>query len=113
VSGIPHAKILAAVALALLAVLIARALTKRDKSDASQLNLDDLLIDPATGKISKAAAVLMGSFALSSWVVIFKTLNSTMTDTLFAAYLATYAAPAVVKIIGDTFGKGQVNGPAQ
>lgn len=103
--GVPHAKVLAAVALALLGFLIARTLVRRDKSEASQLNLDDLLIDPATGKISKAAAVLMGSFALSSWVVVFKTLNGSMSDTLFSAYLATYAAPAVVKIIGDTFGK--------
>jgi hypothetical protein len=98
---IPHFKILAALALLLALLLVWRALRNRELSSASKLNLDDLLLDPLTGKISKAAAVLMGSFALSSWVIVYVTLEGKLTDVLFAAYMAVFATPAVVKIIGD------------
>jgi hypothetical protein len=98
---IPHFKIYAVLFLLLVAMLLARSFFKRDKDSSSAIKLDDLLVDPLTGKISKAAAVLMGSFAISSWVIIYITLTGKLTDVLFAAYLAVYATPAVVKIIGD------------
>lgn len=114
--GVSHFKLLAAIGLLLLGVLIARTLMKRDKLATSALDLDDLLLDTATNRISKAAAVLMGSFALASWVVIYHTLAGKLTDTEFGAYLLTFATPAVVKIIRD--GKAgdstqdKTNGPA-
>ena len=100
-STIPHLKILALLALMAVGLVIVRSLLRRDQSEASKLDLDDLLIDPATNRISKAAAVLMGSFAISSWVIAYMTLTGKLTDVLFAAYLAVYATPAVVKIISD------------
>jgi hypothetical protein len=89
---IPHFRIIAALALAVVVLMIFRSLVGRDRSAKSRLDLDDLLIDPATDRISKAAAVLLGSYM---------TLAGKLTDVLFAAYLAVYATPAVVKIIGD------------
>ena len=96
-----HVKILMAVLLGLLVLMIGRTITKRDRNSHSKIDLDDLLVDPQTDRISKAAVVLMASFALSSWVIIYLTLSGKLTDVLFAAYLTAYAAPAVVKIISD------------
>ena len=59
-----------------------------------------------TGKVSKAAAVLMGSFGVTSWVVVFQTINKTLTDLTFSAYIAGLGGPDVAKLI-----KG--NGPPQ
>lgn len=90
-------------AVALLAVAAALVLTllSRSRSTKSSIKLDDLLIDAATNRISKAAVVLMASFVLASWVIVYLTLTGKFDDTAFAAYLAAFATPAVVKIITD------------
>jgi len=84
------------VSLALIFVLI-----RRMRNYRSNINLDDLLIDPLTERISKAAVVLMGSWVMATWVIIYLTITGKFDDTAFAAYLAAFATPAVVKIITD------------
>lgn len=93
-------KWMAAALLAVAASLVI-ILVRRMHSSHSAINLDDLLIDPVTNRISKAAVVLMASFVLASWVIIYLTLTGKFDDTAFAAYLAAFATPAVVKIITD------------
>lgn len=90
------------IALLTVAVALITILVRRMHNLRSNINLDDLLIDPATNRISKAAVVLMASFVLASWVIIYLTLTGKFDDTAFAAYLAAFATPAVVKIITDS-----------
>jgi len=100
-STIPHLKIFALLALMAVGLVIVRSLLRRDQSEGSRLDLDDLLIDPSTNRISKAAAVLMGSFAIASWVLVYTTLTKGIDPVLYGAYLAVYATPAVIKIVSD------------
>jgi len=84
--------------LALIALLVMRALMRRSKDDKSLISLDDLLVGD-DGKLSKAASVMFGAFLLTSWVILYQTLNKTLTDVTFAAYLAAWVAPTVTKLI--------------
>lgn len=83
--------------LALVVLLIAWAIERRSRSDKSLISLDDLLIGD-DGKMSKPAAVMFGSFALTTWVIVYLTINDKLTETFFGAYLAAWVAPAVVRI---------------
>jgi hypothetical protein len=73
-------------------------LIRRSHNPASHINLDDLLVGD-DGKVSKAAAVMMGSFAVTSWVVVFQTINHSITDTTFGLYVASWVAPTVTRLI--------------
>jgi hypothetical protein len=84
--------------LALVLLLVVRSIDRRNKSQASKLNLDDLLLG-SDGKASKAAFVMGGSFLVTSWIVIFQTLNKTLSDLTFAAYVGAWVVPAVTVLI--------------
>jgi hypothetical protein len=84
--------------LAISIVAILWLLERRNKSAASKIHLDDLLIGQ-DGKASKAAFVMGGSFIVTTWVIIFQTLNKTLTDTTFAAYVGAWVLPAVTALI--------------
>jgi uncharacterized membrane protein YciS (DUF1049 family) len=99
--NMPPTKLLMLFVFVIVVLLIARAIFKRNSDKDSHIDLDDLLIDPATNKISKAAAVLIGSWAIASWVILYQVLTEHLTDTNFAAYMAVFAAPAITKLIVD------------
>jgi len=40
-----------------------------------------------------------GSFIVTSWIVIFQTLNKTLSDLTFAAYVGAWVVPAVTVLI--------------
>lgn len=101
---LPNAKLVAAVALGVIATMIYRSLIRRDRAESSPLSLEDLLLDPITLKASPSRAVLMGSFGLAFWVIVYHTLAGKLTETEFGAFLLTFAAPAVTSIVGDKFG---------
>jgi hypothetical protein len=92
------AKAVMSVALVAILILITVALIKRSRLITSRLDLDDLLIGE-DGKLSKAAAVMMGAFALTSWVIIYMTLNDKLTEGYFLAYIGVWATPTVTKLI--------------
>jgi hypothetical protein len=73
-------------------------LERRNKSTQSKIHLDDLLIG-TDGKASKAAFVMGGSFVVTTWVVIFQTLNKTLSDLTFAAYIGAWVVPATTILI--------------
>lgn len=91
-------KILLVLALFLAALLLLRALLKRDKCDASPLKLDDLLLGD-DGKMSKAAAIMMGSFAFTTWMMGYLTIMGKMTEGYAAIYIGGWVTPTVVKLI--------------
>jgi hypothetical protein len=97
--AIPHPKILAAIALLLLGLTAFRALVKRDKSAASKIDLDYLLIDPATGQISKAAAVMLVALGVTTWMMVYLTMSAKLTEGYFGLYLGAWVAPTVTKLI--------------
>lgn len=84
--------------LAVVALCILWSLHRRSISRSSRISLDDLLIGD-DGKLSKAAAVMNGSFLVTSWVVVFQTVNKTLSDITFAAYVGAWVVPAVTKLI--------------
>lgn len=47
------------------------------------------------GRPSKSAPVMFGSFVLTSWVVMFQTLEKTLSDATFSAYLLVWVAPTL------------------
>jgi len=84
--------------LAVVVLLILWTLERRNRNKASPINLDDLLLG-TDGKASKAAFVMGGSFVVTTWVIIFETLNKTLTDITFAAYVGAWVVPAVTALI--------------
>lgn len=87
-----------AIALALGVVLILISLLARHRSASSKLNLDDLLLGD-DGKFSKAAAVMLGSFALTSWLMVLLALRDKMTEGYLAIYVAAWITPVVTVLI--------------
>jgi hypothetical protein len=91
-------KILMTVALILAITAIVYALMKRDRSSTSHINLEDLLLGE-DGKLSKAAAVMMGSFAFDDVADGVLSLGNKMTEGYLAIYVAAWIAPTVTRLI--------------
>jgi preprotein translocase subunit SecG len=91
-------KILMIVALVLVIVAIVFVLMRRDRSSTSAINLEDLLIGD-DGKLSKAAAVMMGAFAMTTWLMVYLALNGKMTEGYLAIYVGAWIAPTVTRLI--------------
>ena len=85
---------------ALIAVIIGvvLALVRRDRSAISAVNLEDLLLGD-DGKLSKAAAVMMGAFAMTTWLMVYLALNNKMTEGYLAIYVGAWIAPTVTRLI--------------
>lgn len=99
---IPTFKLASLIALLLVALLILRSLLVKSRDDDDPINLDDLLLErgpDGTKQISKIAAVMFAAFVVTSWVLIYQTLNGTLSDALYGAYLAAWVAPMVTAII--------------
>lgn len=93
-----HHKALMIAALVLGALIVTWSLERRNRSARSPINLDDLLLGD-DGKASKAAIVMHGSFLITSWVVIYQTLNDKLSDATFGLYVGAWVLPTVTKLI--------------
>jgi len=91
-------EIVLVVLLAFMFAFIITMLQRRNKDRRSRFSWDDLLTDDG-GKASSAKLVMFGAFVLTSWVILFQTLNKTLTDTTFGAYLAAWVAPLVTALM--------------
>lgn len=87
---------LAAVAAAL---LIWRSLHVMHKAKDIDFDLRDLLME--NGKVSKAACVMMGAFAATTWQFIYYTLNGKMTEGYLGIYVAAWIAPVVARLVSN------------
>lgn len=81
--------------LVLLAILVS--LRRAHNDPTSTFDLRDLLME--NGRVSKAAAVMMGSFAATTWAFIYLTLAGKLTEGLFGLYAATWIAPVISRLI--------------
>jgi hypothetical protein len=93
-----NSKLIAALVLLFIVLTIAWVLHRRDKDQTSQLNLEDLLIGD-DGRLSKAAAVMMGAFGLTTWLMVYLALTGKMTEGYLAIYVGAWIAPTVAVII--------------
>jgi hypothetical protein len=91
-------KILMIAALILVITAIIYALIKRDRSTISAINLEDLLLGD-DGRLSKAAAVMMGAFAMTTWLMVYLALGGKMTEGYLAIYVGAWIAPTVTVLI--------------
>lgn len=83
-------------------VVIAYTLNRRHRAHDSGFSFDDLLLDPKPPhRTSPARCVMMGSFAATTFVIIYSAFLHALSDAVFAAYVAGWVAPAVAKIITD------------
>lgn len=98
-------KLLAVAALLALLFVVTRSLLARNRDKTSAINLDELLLGD-DGKPSKAAAVMYVALGVSSWAVVYLTLQDKLTDLIFTAYLGGWVAPTVSRIF-----KGQPGDP--
>lgn len=67
---------------------------KANKDPKNSFNFNDLLVDD-TGKAGGSKMRLNLAFVICSWVLIYYTLNGTVSEWLFAAYLAAFVADRV------------------
>lgn len=81
--------------LAITLLCILWTLHRRSVSSSSGFSFDDLLLED--GKASPVKALLLGSFALTSWVIVFLTWTDKLTEGYFGAYLGAWVLPTVAK----------------
>lgn len=93
----PTKIVMIAVMVIIIAALIF-SLIKRDRSISSKINLEDLLIGE-DDKVSKAAAVMMGAFAMTTWLMVYLAMSGKMTEGYLAIYVGAWIAPTVTKLI--------------
>lgn len=91
-------KYLMLAALLVALVLIVRTLRHWNDAPGSKISIEDLLVGD-DGRISKAAAVMMGAFAVTTWVIVYVTLTGKLTDILFGAYLTAWVVPTTTALI--------------
>jgi len=96
--------------LAAVCVFFAWGIWRRSKNHTSKIDLDDLLCGD-DGKIAKSAVVLLGSFALTTWVIVYLAITNKLNEGYFAAYLAAWVAPTVTKLIKGTDAPAQADKP--
>jgi hypothetical protein len=94
-------KLIAVLVLVLVGLVIARSLLRRDADEGSRLSLDDLLLGD-DGKMSKAAAVMLGAFLVTTWMMIWLTMQAKMTEGYLAIYVAAWITPTVTRLIKGT-----------
>lgn len=77
------------------AVMTLLSVLVRSRSSKSKIHLDDLLLGD-DGRISRSAVVMMGSFMLSCWMMIYLLASGKMTEGYIGLFLASWVTPGVV-----------------
>lgn len=93
-----YTKLAMVLVLAVLAIVIVRSLIARDRNAHSKLNLEDMLLDEH-GKLSSIRVVMLGSFGLTSWIMVYLTLTKGLTEGYFTAYMGVWVIPIVARVI--------------
>ena len=84
--------------LGVVGLLVVWSLIRVSRSEKSKINLDDLLLDK-DGTTSKSAIVFLGSWAMTTWVIVFLTLTEKLTELYFTAYITAWIVPVVTRFI--------------
>ncbi len=94
----PYFKLAMMSALMLILIFIVWIMFKRSKDPESNIYLDDLLLGE-DGKMSKASVVMLGSFLMTTWVIIHLTLTDKLTEGYMTIYAGVWITPVVTKLI--------------
>lgn len=86
-------------AILIVALVVTWSFYRAHRNTRFKFNVFDLIMEH--DKLSRLACVFMGSFAVSSWVVVRATIDGKMTEGLFAAYGAIWCAPIIAKLISN------------
>jgi len=77
---------------------IARFLRKyQADKDYPDFDLTDLIVE--NGKVSNIACAMLGSFLLTSWVIVYLTLNNRVTENYLTIYVGAWVAPIIAKLL--------------
>lgn len=74
------------------------AVIRSSRHPDSALKIEDLLLGE-DGRMSKAATVMLGSFFLTSWLMVYLTSAGKMTEGYLGIYVAAWIAPTVTVLI--------------
>ena len=98
---VPHESLVWVFALlvVLAALLIWRSLKKFNDAK-NDYDFHDLLMEG--GRASKAAHVMMGAFAATTWMFVYYTLLGKMTEGYFGLYAAAWIAPVVARLFSGS-----------
>ena len=72
-------------------------------------NLFDLLMEH--GRVSKMSCILMGSFFVTSWLLIRLTIDGTVTEGYFTSYGGIWVAPLIARMFAPAPRKEEEHGP--
>ena len=87
-------------ALLIVALSIAWSIYRAQRNPDYTFDLFDILME--NGKLSRLACVFMGSFLVSSWIMIRLTFDAKMTEGMFMAYGTVWVAPIIAKLFSNT-----------
>lgn len=72
------------------------AIWHQQRDPGSRFDLLDLVME--SGRLSKAAVVMMGSFVVTTWMMFDLTIQGKMTETYFLQYGGLWIVPVIAKI---------------
>lgn len=76
------------------AVWVMLSLLKSSRDPKSKIQMEDLLLGE-DGRISRSAVVMMGSFLLSAWAMVYMIAAGKMTEGYWMGFLGAWVAPAL------------------
>lgn len=82
--------------LLIITLVIAWSIYRAHKNPSSPFNVFDILLE--NGRLSRLACVFMGSFVVSSWIMVRLTFDGKMTEGMFMAYGTVWVAPIIAKL---------------
>ena len=83
-------------ALLIVALVIVWSFYKAHRDPSFTFSLFDLIMEG--GRVSKVSCLVMGAFAVHTWIMIRLTLDSKMTEGYLTIYGATWVAPLLVRL---------------
>lgn len=81
----------------LVALLVWKSLQKLTTQVGNTYDWHDLLMEH--GKASKAAHVMLGAFAVTTWAMVYLTLSDKLTEGYMGLYMTAWVAPVVTRLI--------------
>ena len=87
-------------AILIISLVVAWSFYKAHTNKKLSFNLFDLLME--NERLSRLACVFMGSFGVSSWIMVRATVDGKMTEGLFMAYGGVWVAPIIAKLFANT-----------
>lgn len=82
--------------LLLVLIVVFWSLLRLHQNNSVDFNLLDLLLEG--GRLSKISCLVMGAFALTSWMMIRITLDGKLTEGYFTGYGALWIAPLIARM---------------